>query len=52
MGKLSNNFAFTGGLGHLPAYTMRGHDGIILRTRGAPPNQRLRTPLLLSPPVN
>src|ERR1700733_4600795 len=34
MGTLLNNFMFTGRLGPASAYTMRGHDKIVIRSRG------------------
>ncbi len=42
MGTRSNNFAFTGSLGNYSAYTMRGHDGIILRTKGGASKNRIK----------
>jgi hypothetical protein len=42
MGILSNNLTFTGSLGNLSAYTMRGHDGIILRSKGGASKSRIK----------
>ena len=42
MGTLSNNFDFTGRLGKVSAYTMRGHDGIVVRSRGGASKSRIK----------
>lgn len=42
MGTLLNNFTFTGRLGNVSAYTMRGHEGIVVRSRGGASKSRIK----------
>lgn len=42
MAKLSDLITFTGSLGPVTAYTMRGVDGIVLRTRGGASREQIR----------
>jgi hypothetical protein len=43
MGTLLNNFMYTGRLGPSSAYTMRGHDKIVIRSRGGATKQVIQT---------
>jgi len=43
MAKLNPPLNFTGSLGNLSAYRMRGHDHIILRTKGGASREKIRT---------
>jgi hypothetical protein len=43
MAKLHSAIQFTGALGNLSAYSMRGSDRIVLRTKGGPSRQRIKT---------
>ena len=43
MAKLDTPFLFTGSLGNVSAYTMRGTDKIILRTKGGATKQMIKT---------
>jgi hypothetical protein len=43
MAKLNPPLNFTGSLGNLSAYRMRGHDQIILRTKGGATREKIRT---------
>jgi hypothetical protein len=43
MGTLNNNLSFTGSVGNLSAYTMRGHDKVILRTKGGATKRQIQT---------
>jgi hypothetical protein len=42
MAKLKGMPVFTGSMGHLSAYTMRGVDGIILREKGGPRKEQIK----------
>src|SRR5689334_12225242 len=42
MGKLTSGLSFTGSLSNLSAYKMRGHDGIIVRTKGGPSKEKIK----------
>jgi hypothetical protein len=43
MAKLSGNvIQFTGSISNLTAYTMRGHEGIVLRTKGGPVKSHIK----------
>src|SRR6476661_10335713 len=42
MAKLISGLSFTGTLSNMSAYKMRGHDGIILRTKGGPSKQNIK----------
>ncbi len=43
MGSLENNFNFTGRLNNLSAYKMRGHNKIVLRSRGGASKRQIKT---------
>ncbi|HXB28944.1 MAG TPA: hypothetical protein VNW49_03955 [Puia sp.] len=43
MGTLNNDLSFTGSVGNLSAYTMRGHDKVILRTKGGATKRQIQT---------
>jgi hypothetical protein len=43
MARLSSEFIFTGSLGELSAYRMRGVEGIIVRTKGGPSKKQIKT---------
>ncbi len=43
MAILKNNLNFTGRLGNATAYSMRGHDEIIIRTKGGASRKRIKT---------
>ncbi len=43
MGTLNNDMSFTGSVGNLSAYTMRGHDKVILRTKGGATKRQIQT---------
>jgi hypothetical protein len=43
MAQLSKNFDFTGSLGNVSAYKMRGSDKIILRTKGGASKNKIKT---------
>ena len=43
MAKLDTSFAFTGSLGNLSAYTMRGVDGIVVRAKGGASKHAIKT---------
>ncbi len=43
MAKLSSGFGFTGSIGRVSAYTMRGVDGIILRSPGGASKEKIKT---------
>jgi len=43
MAKMLPGFAFTGSLGNVSAYTMRGSDKIILRTKGGASKKKIKT---------
>lgn len=42
MARLSSHLSFTGSLGELTAYTMRGANGVILRTRSGPTKEEIK----------
>jgi len=42
MAKLISGLSFTGSLSNLSAYKMRGHDGIIVRTKGGPSKEKIK----------
>lgn len=42
MAKMEDGFSFTGSLGPVSAYRMRGHDKIIIRTRGGASREKIR----------
>ena len=42
MGKLISALPFTGSLSNLSAYKMRGHDGVIVRTKGGPSKEKIK----------
>jgi hypothetical protein len=52
MGKLRNDFTFTGRVGNVTAYTMRGHEGIILRSRGGASKSAIRNSPSFEPTRN
>jgi hypothetical protein len=43
MGSLQGTLSFTGSLSNISAYTMRGHDKIILRTKGGASKNKIQT---------
>jgi hypothetical protein len=43
MASLEKDFSFTGRLGKVTAYRMRGHDGIVLRSRGGASKHQIHT---------
>jgi hypothetical protein len=43
MAKLNGTIEFTGGLGNVSAYTLRGSDKIILRTKGGASKEKIKT---------
>jgi hypothetical protein len=43
MAKLNSEFSFTGSLGEISAYRMRGVDGIVLRKKGGPTKKQIAT---------
>jgi hypothetical protein len=43
MAKLDSHIQFTGALGNLSAYAVRGSDRIVLRTKGGPSRQQIKT---------
>ena len=43
MARLTSDFAFTGSLGNVSAYKMRGSDKIILRRKGGPSKKQIKT---------
>src|ERR1700730_6004332 len=43
MGTLTGNFGFTGSLSNISAYTMRGHDKIVLRSKGGVSKSQIKT---------
>jgi hypothetical protein len=43
MGQLQSNFDFTGKLGNISAYKMRGSDKIIIRTKGGASKNKIKT---------
>ena len=44
MGTLHGNLSFTGSISNISAYTMRGHDKVILRTKGGASKKQIQTP--------
>jgi hypothetical protein len=43
MGTLHGNLSFTGSISNISAYTMRGHDKVILRTKGGASKKHIQT---------
>ena len=43
MAKLNPNFSFTGSLGNLSAYPMKGVEGIVVRTKGGATKEKIKT---------
>jgi hypothetical protein len=43
MGTLHGNLSFTGSISNISAYTMRGHDKVILRTKGGASKKQIQT---------
>lgn len=52
MASLHGDLSFTGRLGNLSAYTMRGHDGVVIRTRGGASKSRIRNAPSFEPTRN
>lgn len=52
MGSLENNFDFTGRLKNMSAYKMRGHNKIVLRTRGGASKRQIKTAAVFEPTRN
>ncbi len=43
MAKLEEDFQFTGRIGNLSSYKMRGVDGIVVRKKGGPSKEQFET---------
>ncbi len=52
MGTLNNDLSFTGSVGNLSAYKMRGHDKVIIRTKGGASKKHIQTRDVFEPTRN